>query len=294
MNLTVVAALSGRLLTLVALLMLLPAGLAAWDGARQALAAFLGSFALTLATSIGLLWAGRGAPVEVHRKDAFGAVGFIWVALGCFGALPFLFEGSIVSTTSAVFEAVSGFTTTGATVIADVDGLSRATNLWRCLSHWVGGMGIVVLFVAVFPQLGVGAKHLFKTEVPGPITEGLRPRIKHTALWLWWIYAGLTACTRAALVVGRSFLVRRDLPCVFDAGHRWLLDARGERGRVRKPDGGLDPDRLHVDRGAQLRAVLRRVARPGSRLAPELRAVVLLWRQRALDHARILVHARPA
>ncbi|HEU5076664.1 MAG TPA: TrkH family potassium uptake protein, partial [Polyangiaceae bacterium] len=81
--------------------------------------------------------------------------------------------------------------------------LSRATNLWRCLMHWIGGMGIVVLFVAVFPQLGVGAKQLFRAEVPGPITEGLRPRIKQTALALWWIYTGLTlACIGLLLLFG--------------------------------------------------------------------------------------------
>src|SRR5690606_16329833 len=101
---------------------------------------------------------------------------------------------------SALFEAVSGFTTTGATVVADVDALSRATNLWRCLMHWIGGMGIVVLFVAVFPQLGVGAKHLFRSEVTGPITEGLRPKIKQTAIALWWIYGGLTLLAFALLV----------------------------------------------------------------------------------------------
>jgi trk system potassium uptake protein TrkH len=84
--------------------------------------------------------------------------------------------------------------------VSDVDALSRATNLWRCLMHWVGGMGIVVLFVAVFPILGVGAKHLFKSEVPGPITEGLRPKIRQTAVALWWVYGGLTVLCGALLV----------------------------------------------------------------------------------------------
>jgi trk system potassium uptake protein TrkH len=123
-----------------------------------------------------------------------------WIAIGIFGAIPFLVEGSISHPVSAAFEAVSGFTTTGATVVNDVDSLSRATNLWRCLMHWIGGMGIVVLFVAIFPQLGVGGKQLFRTEVPGPITEGLRPRVKQTALALWWIYTGLTAAGTGLLV----------------------------------------------------------------------------------------------
>lgn len=199
MNLGTVAALSGRLLSLVALLMLLPAGLAMADNAARSVFAYGFAAVLTLMVAVFLIWLGRGAPPELHRKDALGVVAFIWAALGAFGGLPFWLEGSITHPVSAVFEAVSGFTTTGCTVIADIDGLSRATNLWRCLSHWVGGMGIVVLFVAVFPQLGVGAKHLFKTEVPGPITEGLRPRIKQTALSLWWIYATLTVVATVML-----------------------------------------------------------------------------------------------
>ncbi|MCA9697676.1 MAG: potassium transporter, partial [Myxococcales bacterium] len=92
-------------------------------------------------------------------------------------------------------------TTTGATVVGNVETLSRASNLWRCEMHWIGGMGIVVLFVAVFPQLGVGAKQLFRNEVPGPTTEGLRPRIRQTATALWWIYGGLTVLCAALMVV---------------------------------------------------------------------------------------------
>ncbi len=200
MNFQVVAQLSARLVALVGALMVLPMILAWVDGAARALLAYGLSFGATLAVSAGLGWAGRKAGDTVHRKDALGGVALTWLLVGCLGGLPFWIEGSVASFSSATFESVSGFTTTGATVIGDVDGLSRATNLWRALSHWVGGMGIVVLFVAVFPQLGVGAKHLFKTEVPGPITEGLRPRIKQTALALWWIYSGLTAVLTTILL----------------------------------------------------------------------------------------------
>lgn len=191
MNLRTVARLTSHLLFLVATLQVVPLGLALYDTALRAVLAYGGSIVVTglLATVLRLL--GRGADV-VHRKDALGVVALTWLLLGIVGGLPFLLEGSILHPASALFEAVSGFTTTGATVVADVDGLTRATNLWRCLTHWIGGMGIVVLFVAIFPHLGVGAKHLFKTEVPGPITEGLRPKIKHTALVLWWVYLSLT------------------------------------------------------------------------------------------------------
>jgi trk system potassium uptake protein TrkH len=199
MNLRTVAWHSSSLLLLVAAMMLAPAMLALSEGGHASMRAYLGAALLTAGTAALMRKLGRERPQVLHRKDALGVVALTWLLLGLFGALPFMLEGSIPSFASAVFEAVSGFTTTGSTVVADVDGLSRATNLWRCEMHWVGGMGIVVLFVAVFPQLGVGAKHLFKAEVAGPITEGLRPRIKQTALVLWWVYAGMTLAATLCL-----------------------------------------------------------------------------------------------
>ena len=199
MNPRSVAFHTSMLLAIVALLLIAPALLGLYDGDTHAFRAYGLSAALTLVVSYLLRAIGGKAPESLHRKDAIGVVTLSWVAISVFGALPFVLEGSIAHPADAIFESVSGFTTTGATVVADVDGLSRATNLWRCLMHWVGGMGIVVLFVAVFPQLGVGAKHLFRAEVPGPITEGLRPRIKQTALSLWWIYAALTGVLTACL-----------------------------------------------------------------------------------------------
>lgn len=200
MNLAVVARFSGFLVAIVATLMLAPAVLALFDRDGRALVAYTVSTALAFTLAVLLRRIGRDATEEIHRKDAFGVVALTWLAVGLLGGLPFVLEGSITDPASAIFEAVSGFTTTGATVVGDIDGLSRATNLWRCLMHWVGGMGIVVLFVAVFPQLGVGAKHLFRSEVAGPITSGLRPKIRQTATALWWIYGGLTLAAAVLLV----------------------------------------------------------------------------------------------
>jgi len=192
MNLRSVAANTSMLLALLGLLLLVPFGLAAWQGLPSTMIAYGSSGALTLMLAVLLRWLGKGATGELHRKDALGSVALTWVALGFLGGLPLVLEGAISDPIAALFEAVSGFTTTGATVVADVDGLSDPTNLWRCLMHWIGGMGIVVLFVAIFPQIGVSAKQLFRSEAPGPVSEGLRPRIKQTAFALWLVYTGLT------------------------------------------------------------------------------------------------------
>lgn len=205
MNLRAVAVNTSLLLLLLAVIMGVPMGVAIYGGEMRTLLAYGVSGALALVTAAVLRLLGRGAPTQLHRKDALGTVALTWVALGIFGGLPFVIEGSIPDPASALFEAVSGFTTTGATVVSDIDSLSAATNLWRCTMHWVGGMGIVVLFVAIFPQLGVSAKQLFKSEAPGPITEGLRPRIKQTAFALWLIYSGLTAlCAFLLWLAGMS------------------------------------------------------------------------------------------
>lgn len=193
MSLRYVFRVVGLLNIMLAVFFLPPIGIALFDRELRTVAAYAISAGIALISGIVLRIVGASAKnVALNRKDAFGIVSMTWVFLGFLGALPFVFEGAIVNIFSAIFEAVSGFTTTGATVIADVDGLSRATNLWRCETHWIGGMGIVVLFVAVFPQIGVGAKQLFRAETTGPSSEGLKPRIQHTAVRLYAIYTGLT------------------------------------------------------------------------------------------------------
>ncbi len=146
------------------------------------------------------LW-GRSKEGTVYRREALAVVGFGWLLVGVFGALPYYLGQAFSHFVDAYFEAVSGFTTTGATVLADIESVPKALLLWRMTTHWLGGMGIIVLFVAIFPQIGVGAKQLFRSEVPGPITEGLRPKIKETALALWKIYACMTATAAVLFMV---------------------------------------------------------------------------------------------
>ena len=200
MNPRAVAKMAAPLLALVAATMLAPIGVALWSRSIDSVLAYLFSAVACGAVALLLRRVGQSETDEIHRKDAIGVVVLIWTVMSIFGGLPFLLEGALLDPAAALFEAVSGFTTTGATVAADVEQFSMATNLWRCEMHWIGGMGIVVLFVAVFPQLGVGAKQLFRNEVPGPTSEGLRPRIKQTAEALWWIYAGLTALCAGLMI----------------------------------------------------------------------------------------------
>ena len=158
------------------------------------------SAAITAALGGGLMLAGRDRVEDsVGRREALLIVSLSWLMLSLVGGLPFLI-GAGFTPSEAIFEATSGFTTTGATVLPEVrERLNPALHFWRMLSHWLGGMGIVVLFVAIFPALGVGGKHLFRSEVPGPRSKGLSPRIRQTSSVLWRIYLAITLVETALL-----------------------------------------------------------------------------------------------
>lgn len=133
---------------------------------------------------------------DLYARDGFLLVALVWLILPIFGALPLLFNDIQLSFTDAYFEATSGLTATGASILPDVENLPRSLNLWRTFLHWIGGMGIIVLVVAILPLLGIGGRQLFKVEVPTPMKESsLTPRITETAKGLWFTYIFLTiAC----------------------------------------------------------------------------------------------------
>lgn len=139
-----------------------------------------------------LIYRACGIRGDFQPKEAFAAVALSWVAAACCGALPFLLSGALPSFGAALFESMSGFTTTGASVFADVEVLPHGILFWRSFTHWLGGMGIIVLFVAVLSSLGINALHMFKAESPGPVLEKITPRISATAKILWYIYLGMT------------------------------------------------------------------------------------------------------
>ncbi len=142
----------------------------------------------------------RDAP-DLRVREGFAVVGFGWLVVGLLGAMPYWWSGQIPSFTDAVFESISGFTTTGASILTDIESRSHGTLFWRALTHWLGGMGIVLLALAILPLLGVGGMQLFRAEVPGPVSERLTPRIRQTAKLLWGVYFLLTLLEVAALMI---------------------------------------------------------------------------------------------
>jgi trk system potassium uptake protein TrkH len=148
------------------------------------------------------LWRFFDRPGELSTREGFAAVGLAWIALALFGALPYLATGTISNVTDAVFEAASGFTTTGASIIPDPGALPHGILFWRSLTQWIGGMGIIVLSIAILPLLGMGAHQLARAEAPGPTPDRLTPRFKETAKRLWFVYLALTAVEVVFLWVG--------------------------------------------------------------------------------------------
>ncbi len=151
----------------------------------------------SLAVGLGL-YAITRVPDKIQLLDIFVTVTIAWVALAVAGALPYVATGTLRSFDDALFEAVSGFTTTGATVLRPIEGTSRGLLFWRAITQWIGGMGVIVLVVAVLPTMGTGGFGLIEAEAPGPAGERLTPRVRHTAIRLWGIYVGFTIVLAAA------------------------------------------------------------------------------------------------
>ena len=185
----------------VGLMMLLAAGVSLLYGEFSDARGIGAAAAVTVATG-GLLRLSVGKPTAFTTRAGFAGVGIAWMMMSAFGTLPYLFSGAIPDVTSAVFETISGFTTTGASLLADPGQLSHGILFWRSLTQWMGGMGIIVLFVAVLPLLGVGGLELARAESPGADPDRLTPRFQDTAKRLWLIYVMLTGAEALLLWAG--------------------------------------------------------------------------------------------
>ncbi len=173
------------------------------DGAT--LDIFLASM-VTMFIGVLAMFATRGHKKEVKRKEGYLIVTFGWLVMSVSGMLPYLFSGAIPGVTNAFFETISGYTTTGASILNDIESLPEGILFWRSLTHWIGGMGIIVLAIAILPLLGIGGMQLFAAEAPGPSADKLHPRITDTAKRLWYIYVGYTAAETILLkLAGMSF-----------------------------------------------------------------------------------------
>lgn len=190
----------GKLLIAYAIFMAVPLVWALWQGEIDAFSGLALSVGLTALT--GSIMAAFGSDQgHITARESFLIVAGTWILTSCFGGLSYVFTGAVPTYLDALFEAVSGLTSTGATIIADLERLPSSILLWRSMTHWIGGMGIIVLFLIFLPNLGMGAVNLFKAEAPGPRVDKVLPRIKDTAIVLWVIYVMLTVVQALVLTL---------------------------------------------------------------------------------------------
>jgi len=161
---------------------------------------------VTLLVGAFMMVGTRNHRKEMNKREGYIVVAFGWIIMSLSGTLPYVITGALPSFTDAFFETISGYTTTGASVINNIEILPEGVLFWRSLTHWIGGMGIIVLAIAILPLLGIGGMQLFAAEAPGPGGDKLHPRITDTAKRLWLIYVGYTAAETLLLqVAGMSF-----------------------------------------------------------------------------------------
>lgn len=190
------------LLLVVSAFMLVPIGWARWYGEAGTISAFLVTIGIAVVPALGFLLLTPKKENEVTTRDGFLMVSLSWLAASVVGALPFYLSGAIPSFADAFFETMSGFTTTGASILTDIEAMPRSLLFWRSLTHWLGGMGIIVLAVAIFPILGIGGLQLIKAEAPGPSVDKITPKITATAKILWLTYVMLSVAETVLLMFG--------------------------------------------------------------------------------------------
>ncbi|MCB0318203.1 MAG: hypothetical protein KDD56_05560, partial [Bdellovibrionales bacterium] len=147
----------------------------------------------TLSLGLIIWYALREYKTEVNHRTGFAVVTLSWLFAGLLGAFPYFFSGHVQSFVDAIFESVSGFTGTGSSILTDIESLPKPLLLWRSMTQWLGGVGIVVFFIAILPAMGIRGTSIFKAEVTGPSKDKITPRVRETAKKLWLIYFGFTA-----------------------------------------------------------------------------------------------------
>lgn len=198
MNIKLLFKLIGSVLMVEAALMLAPLAVSLVMGGGDTVA-LLAAMAVTMAAG-GLLSMLRPGNDNLRAREGFAIVALSWILVSFFGSLPFYFHGSIPSLVDCYFETVSGFTTTGATILTDVEALPKGLLFWRSFTHWAGGMGVLVLSLALLPKMGARSIHLLRAESPGPSVDKLVPRVGNNAKILYQLYVGLSVLMLIALL----------------------------------------------------------------------------------------------
>ncbi len=207
MNIKSTFKLLSYIIIFVAIIMLIPTAIAYHYGEHNSAKAFLLSIALMLVFSLsGLIATSKEEKIEISAKSSYLFVTLTWLLISIFGSLPLYLSKSMPSFSLCFFEIMSGFTTTGATAIDDIEALDKSILFWRGMTNWLGGMGIVVLFIAVLPAFGVKGTALVGAESAGPTKDKLTPQIRYTALFLWGIYFALSVLQVILLLLGRLSL----------------------------------------------------------------------------------------
>ena len=205
MNVKSISRTVGLILLITGIFQLFPLLIAVIDHEPRNILAYIESLCLILLVGSALLLFSRGGNRMFSAQEGFAATGLSWIFMSAFGALPFFLSGQIPSYVDAFFEMVSGFTTTGASILTDVEALSRCNLFWRSSSHWLGGMGVLVFLLAVVPgarKNGGTGIYLMRAESPGPSVDKLTPHLRQTAMILYGIYILLTALCIVCLLLG--------------------------------------------------------------------------------------------
>ncbi|MEF8844986.1 MAG: potassium transporter TrkG [Bacteroidales bacterium] len=200
-NVRVILNILGLLLLIEGISMLLPLGVSVYYNEGD-IAAIGISAGIAIATGAFAWLLTQRRDETITKKEGYIIVSTVWIMFSLFGCLPFVISGEIASYTNAFFETISGFTTTGASILSDVESLPHGLLFWRNMTQWLGGMGIIVLSLAILPIFGIGGMQLFVAEVPGPTPDKFHPRVKETAKRLWQIYVFFTITEIALLVLG--------------------------------------------------------------------------------------------
>ncbi|HSF55990.1 MAG TPA: potassium transporter TrkG, partial [Algoriphagus sp.] len=194
----------GALLFLIGVLML-PAAAISWIYQEDSNPIMI-SAAISLFIGMVFFFSFSKQDQLIRKREGYLIVALSWVFMTVFGMIPFIISEEVTTTADALFETVSGFTTTGATILTDIEAMPKGLLFWRSMTHWIGGLGIIVLTVAIFPLLGIGGIELFVAESPGPTSDKVHPRISETAKRLWYVYVGLTvACSLLYWAGGMTF-----------------------------------------------------------------------------------------